>query len=106
MHKAQESLPDEKRYRTVDAVWEPLIDKEKFYKVQKLLTSGELKIEQQQSFVQWQHPTDVLLSLNYTKQEVAKVISHLAEKHTDQNYPLDQLIRAALSFLSVCLRLS
>lgn len=37
MHKPQESLPEEKRYKTVDAVWEAIVDTEKFYKVQKLL---------------------------------------------------------------------
>lgn len=37
MHKPQESLPEEKRYKTVDAVWEPIVDTEKFYKAQKLL---------------------------------------------------------------------
>jgi len=37
MHKPQESLPEERRYKTVDAVWEPIIDKDKFYRVQQLL---------------------------------------------------------------------
>ena len=70
------------------------------HKVQKLLNNGELKIEQQQNFVQWQQLSEVLASLNYTKQEVGKVTQHLAEKYAGQNYPLDQLIRAALAFLS------
>lgn len=70
------------------------------HKVQKLLNNGELKIEQQQNFVQWQQLSEVLTSLNYTKQEVGKVTQHLAEKYAGQNYPLDQLIRAALAYLS------
>ena len=37
MHKPQESLPEERRYKTVDAVWEPIVDKEKFTEVQGLL---------------------------------------------------------------------
>ena len=42
------------------------------HKVQKLLQNGSLKIEQQESFVQWQQLSEVLASLNYTKQEVTK----------------------------------
>jgi site-specific DNA recombinase len=37
MHKSQDSLPEDRRYKIVDAVWESIIDKEKFYKAQKLL---------------------------------------------------------------------
>lgn len=37
MHKPQEGLPEEKRYKIVDAVWEAIVDTEKFYKAQKLL---------------------------------------------------------------------
>jgi len=37
MHKPQDSLPEDRRYKIVDAVWEPIVDKEKFYKVQNLL---------------------------------------------------------------------
>ena len=37
MHKEQDSLPEEQKYKTVKAVWEPIVDKDKFYKVQKLL---------------------------------------------------------------------
>lgn len=70
------------------------------HKVQKLLNAGELALEQQQNFVLWQQLSEVLLSLNYTKPEVAKVTQHLAEKYTGQNYPLDQMIRAALAYLS------
>jgi holliday junction DNA helicase RuvA len=70
------------------------------HKVQKLLQAGELNIEQQSNFVEWQHLSEVLISLNYTKQEVVRVTQYLAEKYTNQNCPLDQLIRAALAYLS------
>lgn len=70
------------------------------HKVQKLLNTGELKIEQQQNFVQWQQLSEVLTSLNYTKQEIGNVTQYLAEKYVGQSYPLDQLIRAALAYLS------
>ena len=37
MRKPQDSLPEERRYKVVDAMWELIVDKEKFNKVQKLL---------------------------------------------------------------------
>ena len=37
MHKSQENLPEDQRYRVVKAVWEPIVDEDKFYNVQKLL---------------------------------------------------------------------
>lgn len=36
-NKPQESLPEERRYRVIDAVWEPIVSEEKFYKTQELL---------------------------------------------------------------------
>jgi holliday junction DNA helicase RuvA len=69
-------------------------------KVQKLINSGGIALEKQQSFVQWQQLSEVLTSLNYSKPEVIKATQYVAEKYTGQNYPLDQLIRAALSYLS------
>jgi holliday junction DNA helicase RuvA len=70
------------------------------HKVQKLVNTGALAVEHQQGFVQWQQLNEVLLSLNYSKPEIVKVTSHLSEKYAGQNYPLDQLIRAALAYLS------
>jgi len=76
------------------------------HKVPKLLSSGNIKIETHPSsglgtsFVQWQQLTEVLTSLNYTKQEATNAVQYLAEKHSGQNYPLDQLIRFALAHLS------
>jgi Holliday junction DNA helicase RuvA len=70
------------------------------HKVQKLINSGEIVHEQQHSFVQWQQLNEVLSSLNYTKPEIMKATQYVAEKYTGQNYPLDQLIRAALAYLS------
>lgn len=70
------------------------------HKVQKLVASGTLVVEQQESFVQWQNVSDVLSSLNYSKPEISKALNHLSEKSQGQNMPLDQLIRSALAFLS------
>lgn len=70
------------------------------HKVSKLLSSGEISAYAQQDFTHWQNVNDVLVSLNYSKQEVAKVMQFLTEKYSGQNVPLDQLIRSALGFLS------
>ena len=70
-------------------------------KVAKMLTSGSVKIDQQHNFVLWQQLSEVLLSLNYSKQEVSRVTQMLSEKFTGQNQPLDHLIRAALAQLSL-----
>jgi len=37
MHKPQSELLEDRRYKVVDAIWEPIVDEEKFYKVQELL---------------------------------------------------------------------
>jgi Holliday junction DNA helicase RuvA len=70
------------------------------HKVAKLIASGTVQADAQQDFVQWQNINDVLQSLNYSKQEISGAIKHLGKEYGDQNYPLDKLIRAALSFLS------
>jgi len=70
------------------------------HKVSKILEKGALHDEPQQDFVQWQNVSDVLSSLNYSKTEITKVMQHLTAKYTGQNCSLDQLIRAALGFLS------
>ena len=72
------------------------------HKVSKLLTSGQISVseDQQQNFVQWQNINDVLNSLGYTKQETTQTIQHLSKKYNGENISLDQLIRAALTFLS------
>jgi len=69
-------------------------------KVSKLLASGQIKSDTQQDFVQWQNVNDVLVSLNYSKSEIAKTMQYLTEKYSGQNVALDQLIRAALGYLS------
>lgn len=70
------------------------------HKVAKLISSGNVTVDTQQDFVQWQNINDVLNSLNYSRQEISGAMKYLSEKYSDQNYPLDKLIRAALSFLS------
>lgn len=70
------------------------------HKVSKLLASGAVVADMQQDFVQWQNINDVLTSLNYSKQEISGAMKFLTETYKDQNYSLDQLIRAALGHLS------
>lgn len=71
------------------------------HKVQKLITSGEVVVEEQGSFAQWQQLSEVLTSLNYSKPEIVKATQYVAEKYGNQSqFQLDQLIRTALSYLS------
>lgn len=72
------------------------------HKVQKLVASGSVTAESQESFVHWQQVRDVLDSLNYSKSEVNHALDHLSEKYQgSEQRSLDQLIRSALSFLSL-----
>lgn len=70
------------------------------HKVSKLLASGTVSVEEQQSFVEWHNVSAVLSSLNYSKPEVAKAMTFLAAKYNGQNCSLDQLIRSALAYLA------
>lgn len=70
------------------------------HKVGSFIEKNRYLMEQQHSFVIWQNVSDVLNSLNYSKQEIGGALQFLTEKYTQQNMPLDQLLRAALSFLS------
>lgn len=69
-------------------------------KVTKLLASGTVPEEAQQGFVEWHNVSEVLASLNYSKQEIGKAMTFLTAKYQGQNYSLDQLIRSALAYLS------
>lgn len=70
------------------------------HKVTKLLASGDVPAEEQQSFVEWHNVSEVLTSLNYSKPEIGKAMSYLAAKYDGQSYTLDQLIRSALAYLT------
>ena len=70
------------------------------HKVQKLLVKGSISLEAQDNFVHWQNVHDVLISLNYSKPEITKAMTHVSSKYHGQNCNLDQLLRSALSFLS------
>ncbi len=70
------------------------------HKVSKLINTGKLKSDEQQDFTHWQNVSEVLSSLNYSRQEINQAMSFLTDKYAGQNCPLDQLIRASLSYLS------
>lgn len=72
------------------------------HKISKLVNTGALDQpgENQENFIHWQQASEVLHSLNYSKQEVGKVLQVLTKKYTGQQVGLDQLIRAALAQLS------
>lgn len=72
------------------------------HKVTKLTNSGALTPPEntQETFLHWHEVSEVLNSLNYSKQEIHKVLQILTKKYADQSVGLDQLIRAALAHLS------
>lgn len=70
------------------------------HKVAKLISKGAVQADMQQDFVQWQNVSDVLTSLNYSRQEIGSAMKYLTKTYKDQNYTLDQLIRAALGYLT------
>lgn len=70
------------------------------HKVSKLIEKGIAVTAVQQDFVQWQNISDVLASLNYSRQEISGAMKYLTETYANENHPLDQLIRAALGYLN------
>lgn len=70
------------------------------HKASKLIETGKITREENLDSVAWNNLSDVLVSLNYSKPEIGKAMQHLTTKYAGQNTPLDQLIRAALAFLS------
>jgi Holliday junction DNA helicase RuvA len=70
------------------------------HKVSKFIDAHKGDMVQQQSFVLWQNVSEVLSSLNYSKQEIGGAMQYLVQKYPDQNSSLDQLLRTALAYLS------
>ncbi len=52
------------------------------------------------TITQWDDVTQALISLNYTRNEIATTMRYLGETYGDVSLPFDQLIRHALSFLA------
>lgn len=69
------------------------------HKVAKLIKSG-LVVQSNTKASKIQEVSDVLKSLNYSKQEISAAMNHLGKSYTSQELNFDQLIRYALSFLA------
>lgn len=67
-------------------------------KVAKLVEKGVV-LSSDSKLKQWQQVSEVLGSLNYSRQEITQVLSHL-KTSVDASLPFDQLLRKALSHLS------
>lgn len=71
------------------------------HKVTKLIDSGVV-LEQgaHESLEQWKNLTQVLQSLNYSRQEIESTLAHLRKEGGGAAAPFDALMRQALSFLA------
>jgi len=68
-------------------------------KVAKLISSGKIVAQSSARFTHWQHLSEALNSLGYSKQEINQAIAHISQG-TAKTTPFDQILRAALAFLS------
>jgi len=72
------------------------------HKVAKLVKSG-LPLENNTGtaqLTQWDDVAEALVSLNYTRTEIASTMKYLGDTYAGTSLPFDQLMRQALSFLS------
>lgn len=69
------------------------------HKVEKLLESG-IVIKGDNSLTHISTISDVLTSLNYSRQEISAALSYIKDSDAQQQTTFDQLLRQALSFLS------
>jgi len=70
------------------------------HKIKKLISSGAHLASDESMRQHWQQIHEVLISLNYSRGEVARAMKHLEQEHSGTNLPFDQLMRQALSFLA------
>lgn len=69
------------------------------HKVAKLIESGTVTLGSS-NLEQWHHISEVLKSLNYSKQEISATVNFLTENYGGTSLTFDQLMRHALSFLA------
>lgn len=69
------------------------------HKVATLISSG-IDLEDASSLTQWHEVSQVLESLNYSRNEVSRTMNHLKKKCGKSSASFDQLLRQALSFLA------
>jgi len=68
-------------------------------KIAKLITTGKLKLAENQAATHWQNLNEALLSLGYSKQESLNALKFLRESNGPE-VSFDQLLRKSLGFLS------
>jgi len=69
------------------------------HKVTKLLESG-IEVDSSANVSQWQDLSKVLVSLNYSRSEVAGALKYAQETQQPGRASFDQLLRTALSYLA------
>ena len=96
------SAHDEKRLSTINGIGnkkaEQIIIQLKD-KVSKLISLGQLQINENEELSHWQNLNDALVSLGYTRSEITNAIKHLGVLKLE-NVSFDSLLRKSLSFLS------
>ncbi|MCK5632170.1 Holliday junction branch migration protein RuvA [bacterium] len=68
-------------------------------KIASLIKSGVV-VQEKSKIVDWQNVSDVLVSLNYSRTEMARAMKYLNDNYSQASLPFDVLIRHALSFLA------
>lgn len=69
------------------------------HKVAKLMETG-VQVGASQILQERTNISQVLKSLNYSRQEIAAAMNYLNEQHSNSNVAFDQLMRQALAFLA------
>jgi len=69
-------------------------------KIEKMVMDGKLAVEKTQETAIFQQLSQVLTTLNYSKQEVGRATQFVIDKYKDEPSSLDQMIRSALTFLA------
>jgi len=69
------------------------------HKIQNLITTG-IQLDETSSMKHWQQVTEVLTSLNYSRQEINQAVQYLKQQNDISGVSFDTLLRKALSFLS------
>ena len=69
-------------------------------KVAQLLQDGDIIGAQADGLEHWNNLTQVLKSLNYSRNEITSTLKYLSDQGLSAGLPFDQLMRQALSFLA------
>jgi Holliday junction DNA helicase RuvA len=69
-------------------------------KIEKMVMDGDLAVEKTEETAIFQQLSQVLTSLNYSKQEIGRATQYVMDTYKDRQSSLDQMIRSALTFLA------